>query len=382
MASHNFTATCRLCGHFLSGEPIVELHHAPSGAQMFLDADELESDGPIHLVICECRSCGLVQHSSPPVPYYREAITAAGLSQEMIQHRVRQFRLFVDRYGLLGKSVIEIGCGRGDLLLVLRDAGLRPTGLEYGVASETQLIEGIEIEHGYPTQRKLIRGAPFEAFVCINFLEHAPDPNSFLTGIAANIADSAVGLFEVPSLEHVLETGRGYDWIADHVSYFSESTLRLALELNGFEVDDIERAWKGFDLVAYVRRRPASGACRLHEDLGEAIGNVRAFLDAESASARRVAIWGASHQALTLLAEAGAANRVPYIVDSAPFKQGRFAPVTHLPIVAPATLTREPVDVVLVMAAGYSEEVVRLLRSQEGFAGRVTVLRGNRIENA
>ena len=50
-----------------------------------------------------------------------------------------------------------------------------------------------------------------------------------------------------------------------------------------------------------------------------------------------VAVWGASHQALTLLALARATN-VAYVVDSAPFKQGRLTPATHLRVVAPAHL--------------------------------------------
>lgn len=348
---------------------------------MFLAADDIDSDTSVHLVIRECSACGLVQHSSPPVPYFRKVITAAGLSPEMREHRRNQFRDFTYRYGLAGKTVVEIGCGQGHLLSILRDTGLRPTGLEYDPVDATQLPDGIEIEHGYPTQRRLIRGAPFEAFVCINFLEHAPDPSAFLTGITAILADDAVGLLEVPSLEHLLETRCGYDWIADHVSYFSKDTLRLALELSGFVVDDIERTWKGYDLLAYVHKRPVSGAERLREDLAMAVANLSAFLDMESARGHRVAVWGASHQALTLLAEADIGDCIAYIVDSAEFKQGRFTPVTHLPVVAPATLTHEPVDTVLVMAAGFSDEVARLLQSEEGFNGRIVVLRNNQIES-
>ena len=378
MSSNGASAVCKLCGSVLSSEPIAELRQAPAGAQALPDASQVPTDQGVHLVIHECGWCGLVQHTAAPVPYFRDVITAASLSPEMLTHRREQFDHWAERYGLAGKSVIEVGCGTGGLLPVFRDIGMRPVGLEHGRAVGTQGPDSIPVISGYPAPGEVLEGAPFDAFVCVNFLEHAPDPRGFLCGIVENLTADGVGLVEVPSLEHVLETARGYDWVTDHVSYFSESTLRLMLELSGLIVDSVERTWKGYDLCASVRRRPRSGAEALGPALDEAAGGVRAFLASERASGRRVAVWGASHQALTLLAEADA-DGIAYVIDSAPFKQGRYTPVTHLPITAASALTERPVDTVLVMAAGYSDEVVSLLKEHHHFTGRVAVLRGNRM---
>jgi hypothetical protein len=74
-------------------------------------------------------------------------------------------------------------------------------------------------------------------------------------------------------------------------------------------------------------------------------------------------VWGAGHQALTILALPGLKGRVRYVIDSAAFKQGRFTPSTHIPIVAPETLREDAVDAVIVMCAAYSNEVASIIQS-------------------
>ena len=187
-----------------------------------------------------------------------------------------------------------------------------------------------------------------------------------------------MGLVEVPSFERMVERRRAYDVIADHLSYFTAETLRLALELSGFEVLEIRRDWWPDDLTAIVRLRPPTTFGSAQADLDRAVAAVRGFLDA-NAAAGPVAVWGASHQALTLLALAGATD-VAYVIDSAPFKQGRFTPATHLRVVAPSHLAVDPPAAVLVMAAGYSDEVVRSLRTEHGYERTVGVLRDGWVE--
>lgn len=371
---------CRLCGTRLTGPDVATLEGAPAGAQVLPSSDGLASDSGITLAIRECPGCGLVQSASEPVAYHRDAITAAGLSREMLEHRSAQVADWVDRHGLAGASVVEAGCGRGDMLPLLAEAGLRPVGLEHSVPAEgATTSDGIRIEHGYPADGSAIPGGPFDAFVCFDFLEHAPDPRDFLRGIATNLAPDGVGLVEVPSLEHDIEQRCGYDWIADHVSYFTAGTLRRALELGGFNVIDVRRTWKGYDLEADVRRRQPSGAAALANDLQAAADALDSWLAAETGAGRRPAVWGASHQSLTLLSQAERGSDVRFIVDSAPFKQGRYSPATHIPIVAPSEMDALGCDSILVMAAGYSDEVVSTLRSDLRFAGGVYVLRDNDV---
>jgi hypothetical protein len=78
----------------------------------------------------------------------------------------------------------------------------------------------------------------------------------------------------------------------------------------------------------------------------------------------RVAVWGAGHQAFAIMALMNLGGKIRYVVDSAPFKQGKLTPVSHIPIVAPGTLRADPVDAVLIMAGSYSGEIAKILRQQ------------------
>jgi SAM-dependent methyltransferase len=294
--------------------------------------------------------------------------------------RRRQVRYFLDHFASAGQTVLEAGCGSGDLLEVIRECGAAAFGVEASLAAvEAGRARGLSIQHGYPTSGQALHDGPFDAFVSVNVLEHAVDPRDFLRGLRQNLGPHAVGMIEVPSFERMIEERRFYDFIADHLSYFTANTLRMALEMTGFEVLEVSRDWWVDDIVAFVRVRPSTDGTDAERELNSAVAEIRRFVDSQSRDGRTVAVWGASHQALTLLTLAECED-LAYVIDSAPFKQGLYAPATHLQIVAPTQMAQDPPAAVLVLAAGYSDEVVRTLRADMRYEGVVGVLRGNRVE--
>ena len=94
----------------------------------------------------------------------------------------------------------------------------------------------------------------------------------------------------------------------------------------------------------------------------------------------RIAVWGAGHQALAFIALTGIKNDICYVVDSAPFKQGKFTPASHLRIVSPDELIKEPVKAVIVMAASYSDEVARIIRQKFNRNIHISILRDFGLE--
>ena len=370
---------CRLCGAGLSATVLVELDSAPRGAQAFLTDAETASDAPIAIRIRQCAGCGLVQTSGESVPNWQHVIRSGGYSPSMRDVRRRQFEAFLAQAGQPGLRVLEAGSGPGDNLEILAELGATAYGVEASPANvAASTADGLTVERAFPASGRTLRDGPFDAFITTNVLEHAVDPLDFLAGVRENLVAGAIGLVEVPSLERMVERRRVYDFVADHLSYFTAETLRLALELSGFEVLEIRRDWWPDDLTAIVWHRLPALFGNAQADLDRVVAAVQGFLDAD-AGAGDVAVWGASHQALTLLALAHATN-VAYVVDSAPFKQGRLTPATHLRVVAPAHLAVVPPAAVLVMAAGYSDEVAHILRTALGYRGRVGILRDSGVE--
>nr|WP_320132880.1 methyltransferase domain-containing protein [uncultured Holophaga sp.] len=362
---------CRGCGGSCHPEPILFLADMPKAAQHLPGPEELATERGVDLVVRQCAHCGLVQLEGGPVDYWREVIRATAFSPEMGAFRRSQFRAFAEAHGLLGRRVLEVGSGRGEYLDLLLEAGMDAWGLEAAPQGHPRILPGFIQDEG-----ALAGQGAFDGFFFFSFLEHLPEPLEALRALHARLAPGATGLVEVPNFDLIVEQELFSEFIPDHLCYFTASTLRALLERAGFEVLDCGEVWHRYILSATVRRRGILDLSAFRQRQTALEADLRAFLGGSG----RVAVWGAGHQALALLALAGLGPEIRYVVDSAPFKQGRFTPATHLPIRPPSALDEDPVDSVLVMAASYSDEVAGILQEHYGERLRVGILRDWGVE--
>jgi len=165
---------------------------------------------------------------------------------------------------------------------------------------------------------------------------------------------------EVPNFDMILEKRLFSEFIPDHLAYFTQNTLQTALQLNGFELLECRPVWHNYILSAVVKKRNILDISDFNSQKDKIILEINQFM--ERFAAGKVAVWGAGHQALAMLSLAEMAGKILYVVDSAPFKQNRFTPATHIPIVPPDMLAKEPVEAVIIMAASYSDEVERIIK--------------------
>jgi len=74
---------------------------------------------------------------------------------------------------------------------------------------------------------------------------------------------------------------------------------------------------------------------------------------------KRIAAYGASAKATTLLQYCNIGpGIIDYITDSAPSKQGKYTPGTHIPIVPPETLKSKSVDYIVITAWNYAQNIM------------------------
>jgi len=371
---------CRLCEQPLFLPPLLCQHNLPCAAQGLPTEDELADDKGLTLELYQCSGCGLVQLTTPPVPYWRDVIRAAGISPEMRTFRIDQFEHWLNTYQLTGQKILEIGCGRGEYLSLLAAAGANAYGIEHNQESvQACRANGLSVQQAFlDGPNTYIENGPFDGFVILNFLEHIPTAHLTLQGIAAQLRSDAIGLVEVPNFDMIVRTGLFAEFIPDHLYYFSQQTLITVLESNGFDVLDCRPTWHDYVLSATVRKRMPLDLSCLQLSQQTLQNSFNSFLSAFKS--KRVAVWGAGHQALALLSLLQIAPHIRFVIDSAPFKQNRFTPATHLPIVPPGRLDGDEVDAVIVLAASYSDEVVHIIQARYGTRFAIATLHENQLK--
>ena len=204
-----------------------------------------------------------------------------------------------------------------------------------------------------------LNNSPFDAFFILNFFEHLPDPNTGLTALHLNLREDGLGIIEVPNFDMIIKKNMFSEFINDHLFYFTEKTLASLLERNGFEIIECSEIWYDYIISAVVKKRKKLDLTRFksHQKF------INKQLGDHMEKHQRVAVYGAGHQALASIALAKIGDKIEYVVDDAPFKQDKYTPATHVPIVSNNYLKSHPVDSIIIMAASYSDEVIAKLQS-------------------
>lgn len=369
---------CYLCRNN-NFDKLITLKNMPSSAQNMPTKEELKKDKGETLTLVQCKKCGLVQFTCKPVSYYKDVIRAGGSTTTMKDLRNKQYKELIDTFNLKGKKIIEIGSGRGEFLQFLNGYDVEA----YGIENNEELIKyarnhGLNVYKGFADGKiGKIENGPFDAFLSFNFLEHQPNPNGMLQDIYNNLTDDGCGLITVPSFEYILENDGYYEFIKDHIVYYTFDTLELLLNNNGFicvKKEIINRD----TLSVIVKKRKMHDISNLLGNIGKLNNSINALL--KKYENKKIAIWGASHQGFTLASTSKLGGKIEYIIDSSDFKQGKYSPASHLKIVKPDYWFDNKTNVIIIIAPGYTDEIYGIIREKFGNNVDVYCLKSNCLE--
>lgn len=373
--------TCPLCGAS-AAEVFLERRGVPVHQNLIMRDPLAARQCPRgNLALAFCQACGFVFNAAFQLDRmhysaeYDNTQTSSPFFQEYLQHLAQYL---ITQYALKGKTIVEIGCGKGAFLRLLCRGG-QNRGLGYDPSYVgPEVMEGGALRFAKSFYDERNDSPPADLVVCRHVLEHVPDPMGTLAAIRRALGeDSHAGVFfEVPDIAWIFEQCAFWDFFYEHCSYFAPETLTWAFERAGFEVAAVRQSFSGQYL--WLEGRTVSrrtGTAPAPAKPVELERRLRTFLTAiqarTSACLARIreyhaaggcAVWGAAAKGTTLLNLLDPqAEHVRYVVDLNPAKQGGYIPGTGHPIVAPAHLGDSPVAGILLMNPNYREENLQLL---------------------
>lgn len=333
------------------------------------------------LVLGFCNDCGFIGNLrfSSQLARYTEGYE----EQQSFSPRFNAFAKslasgLIHRHNLHNKTIVEIGCGKGDFLVMLcemgnnKGVGIDPTYVP-GRHDEASAKNVSFIRDFYTEQYSSLTGD----MVCSRHaLEHIPDTGRFMETVRRAIGDktNTVVFFELPDVERVLRECAFWDIYYEHCSYFTLGSLARLFRRTGFDVTELGKEFDGQYLL--LEAKPTSNgnhsaALKQEESVAELAQAVRTFQTNYDSVVRRWSdkvksirnqgqrgvIWGSSSKCVAFLNTIGIQDEIEFIVDINTYRQGKYLPGSGKLIVPPAFLKEYRPDVVIAMNPIYLDEI-------------------------
>ena len=218
---------------------------------LFEAADRLELAREKFRIV-RCSSCGLAYLNPRPeeselAGYYPK--TYWGGKQQGIKDLFRRaeerlkenYKLkALNKCGIRSGRVLDVGCGRGEFLALLKKRGFQVAGLEFGEEAVRRGREdfGIEITNGTLAGSDFPVNS-FDAVTMWHVLEHLPDPQEALVTVRKLLKPGGVLLLALPDFGGFLAGFYRGAWFGidapRHLTHFKRDTLSEMLHRADFK---------------------------------------------------------------------------------------------------------------------------------------------------
>ncbi len=387
---------CRFCNAKLDFEFINLVNSPPSNS--FLTKDQLnkpEKFYPLKLFMCD--KCYLVQideYKKSNEIFNENYLYYSSFSKMWLDHAKNYVNLVSKRFELNKDSlVIEIGSNDGYLLQYFQDLeipclGIEPSSKTAKVAKEKG-IKVIEDYFNISLAEKLVE-QNFKADLLVgnNVLAHIPNINDFTQGLSILLKHKGVITMEFPHIMQLIENNQFDTIYHEHFSYFSFLTVKKIFEHHKLKIFDVDRIpTHGGSLRIY--------ASHLNDNSKKISSRVRSLIDLEISKkmisldfysnfqekanklkydllrclidiklkGKKIIAYGATAKGNTLLNYCGIKrDLIEFIVDRSPYKQNKYLPGSHIPIVHESEIQKYKPDYILILAWNIKEEIIKQLK--------------------
>ena len=400
------TTTCLFCRTPLR-HTFVDLGMSPL-CESYVSAEQLNSMEPfypLHVYVCE--NCFLVQLEEfvSPRDIFTEYAYFSSYAESWVEHMRRYAEAITQRLQLGDKSlVVEVASNDGYLLQHFVRMNIPVLGIE-PAANVAKVATGKGIPtlvrfFGEALAHELTRDGKKADLICgANVLAQVPDVNDFVRGLRILLAPDGVVTIEFPHLMRLMAENQFDTIYHEHFSYFSfvaAERIFAAHELVLFDVEELPT--HGGSLRVYARHaadesKPVSSRARelrqreidagmlrleTYQHFGEQVKETKRklldFLISARRAGKKVVGYGAPGKGNTLLNYCGVrTDFVDFTVDRSTYKQGKFLPGTHIPILPPEAMREAKPDYVLILPWNFKDEIMSQMAYVREWGGRFVV---------
>jgi SAM-dependent methyltransferase len=375
---------CPNCGH--KGLSLFyEVRNVPVHSCLMLSSQQEALDFPCgDVVLGFCDRCGFITNTefdakwSAYAPNYED--------QQSFSPTFNKFALdlanrLIEKYDLRNKHVVEIGCSKGDFLLLLcelgnnRGVGIDPSVVVGRVKSEA--ADRVTFIQDYYSEKHAEYVGDF--ICCRHTLEHIHPTFEFIKTVRRSIGDrtNIPVVFEIPDTTRVLKDLAFEDIYYEHCSYFTPGSLARLFRSCGFEVTDLYRAYGDQYLLIEAlptdipsdKQHPLEESLeQVKEDVKQFAANIQSkldgwkqYLEQAQAQGKRVVVWGSGSKCVAFLTTLNTIDKIQYVIDINPHRHGKFIPGVGKEIKSPEFLREYQPDVIIVMNPIYCDEIKQML---------------------
>jgi SAM-dependent methyltransferase len=257
-----------------------------------------------------------------------------------------------------GRTLIEVGCGKGYFLDHLQARGYEVTGIDPAYEGNNPRVVKARFERGL--------GLSADAVILRHVLEHVPDPLSFLSSIADANGGKGHIYIEVPCFDWICSHRAWFDIFYEHVNYFRMTDFQrmFGTIVESGQIFGGQYLYLVADMAS-LRSPRYDQTCAL-DFPGDFLDGMHRLVSI-AGNCERNAVWGAASKGVVFsvyMQRAGA--RLAFAIDINPVKHGKYLAVSGLRVLPPGQAMRllQPGDNIFVMNSNYLDEIAAQSGSQ------------------
>lgn len=382
---------CRICGssdlyNFLS----LESMPIPNGFMEKQDLKKKEDYFPLGVYVCQ--SCWLVQltHVIPADIMFKNYLYIPSTSTTMLTHFKEMAEELIRSYGLKPHDlVIDIGSNDGTLLSFFKGQEMDVLGIDPASnLAQVARLKGIDTIDDFFTPElasSLVKkNKKAKIITATNVVAHMDSIHDLCRGIEILLDKNGVFIMEFPYLIDLLDKNEFDTIYHEHLSYFSITPLVELFKKHNLRIINIKRMpVHGGSIRVHVVKTDSKYKVNnsveeflkneflkkinkksTYEDFGRRVKMIRrdlvSYLKKLKKQHKKVIGYGAAAKGNVLLNYCHIGPKLlDYIVDSIPYKQGRYTPGTHIPIYPESRIAKDMPDYILLLAWNFADEILK-----------------------